>query len=125
VIVERIKRHNIINGFAFSLVEFAIVALLVGGFSIALFVTRRYPMAWIFLGIALNCFPVMYYAWRSLQRKEKDIGFSAWLNSKTREQIGKDYPQTSVDTTIIVLATLVPFLAVLLTLIDNNKRSAV
>lgn len=123
LIIERIKRHNIINGFIFSFIEFASIAILVGSFSIFLFIKQRYLLGWIGTGIACNSLPIMYYSWRSIQHREKAIGILEWLNARTRERINKQYPQSSVDTLIIVTTVILPFIALCLTILDVVKRS--
>ncbi|GEM_PF-2795750 len=122
MIVDRIKRHNIINGFKFSFVEFALIALLIGGFGIYALVLGKLPIGIVGVGIAANCAPVMFYSFRSLISKDKSIGFMNWLDGKGRSSIAKRYPETSVDTLVIVLATLIPFLALILTFGDVMQR---
>lgn len=122
MIIERIKRHNIINGFLFSFLEFGSIALLVGAFSVYFLFKQRYGMGLIGLGIAANCLPVVYYSLRSLRRKQPSIGFLAVFNPRVRKRIGREYPETAADTAVIVVTTLIPFLALLLVAMDSRKK---
>ena len=70
------------------------------------------------IGIAANGIPVMAYSIQSLRAREKAIGFGGWLHASGRLLITKRYPETSTDTAVIVGATAIPFLALILTLID-------
>ncbi|HXH26267.1 MAG TPA: hypothetical protein VNG90_00045, partial [Candidatus Acidoferrum sp.] len=92
--IDRIKRHNGINGFLFSFIEFGLVALLVGGFAIYAFAQGKTLMGIAGLGIAANCLPVMLYSFRSFMAGEKAIGLRAWLNRSGRLLIAKRYPET-------------------------------
>jgi hypothetical protein len=125
MIVARIKRHNIVNGFVFSLVEFALVAAIVGGFSVYALIQEKTVVGLVGLAIAVNCLPVMLYSVQSLRANEKQIGFRAWLTRTNRALIAQRYPETGVDTVVIVIATIVPLLAVLLTTIDVVKGRSV
>ena len=123
MIVDRIKRHNILNGFLFSFVEFALIALLIGGFAIFALMSGKYLIGIVGLGIAANCIPVMAYSIQSLRAKEKALGFGSWLHASGRLIIAKRYSEAAVDTTVIVVATAIPFLALFLMLIDVlNQR---
>ena len=121
MIIERIRRHNIINGFLFSLIEFGGIALLIGAFAIWFLLKKRYGIGFIGLGIAANCLPVAYYALRSLRRKQQSIGFLAIFDPNVRERVARQYPETAADTAVIVATTLIPFLALLLAAIDSHK----
>jgi hypothetical protein len=60
----------------------------------------------------------MLYSIQSLRSKEKQNGFRAWLTRTNRALIAQPDPETSVDTVVIVIATVIPLLAILLTIID-------
>ncbi|HEU4966854.1 MAG TPA: hypothetical protein VFT53_05255 [Candidatus Saccharimonadales bacterium] len=118
MIIERIKRHNTVNGFMFSFVEFALITLLIGGLGVYALLRSRTLVGAACLGIAANGFPVMFYSLRSLRAREKAIGLGNWMRASGRSLIAERYPETPVDTTVIVVATAVPFLALLLAFID-------
>jgi hypothetical protein len=122
MLIDRIKRHNDINGLLFSAVEFAGVAAILTGFAIYGAVLGKYLLAASLVAIAANCLPVVYFALRSLKKGEKDIGIMAMFSGKGRTEISTKYPQSGMDTIVIVTATLIPGLALLLVCLDVMRQ---
>lgn len=125
MIIERIKRHNIINGFWFSTIEFSGVAVLVAAFAVYAWLQGKWQIGVIGVGIACNCLPVVIEGVLSIRGREEQIGFIAWLRKDTRDSIARRYPETSLDTVVIVLTTVLPFVALCLWFADVFKRKTV
>ncbi len=114
-----IQRHNRLNGLAFSVIEFGLIALLVGTFATYYVFHHRVILAVISWGISVNCLPVVVYGIRSLrdnQAKGRRIG-SFW-SKQTREQRKAENPHMLRDTLILTAATLLPFVSLVAVLFD-------
>lgn len=111
--IEKIKLHNYVYGFVFSLVEFLLIILVIGLFMIYYFLHERIPYAIITLGIVFNCFVFVYFAANSLIQKEHDLGIIKFFNKKARDETYRIYPTLQLDTYVLSLLTLLPFMLIL------------
>jgi hypothetical protein len=117
-----IHRHNRLNGLAFSIIEFAFIALLIGTFATYYLFHRRAVLAVIAWGITLNCLPVVVIGLRQLGQDRatgKPIG-SFW-EKKARDQHKLENPHMLRDTMILTIAALLPFVMVAAVLFDSTK----
>ena len=126
---EIIQRHNRLNGFTFSIIEFGIIALLVGAFATYYLLHCRVVMAIVTWGITLNCVPVVVFGFRQLMRDRasgKSIG--SFLDKKAREQHRRENLHMLRDTMILTVGTILPFLSLTAVLFEfltvqiMNKR---
>lgn len=113
MLTEKIKSHNEVNGFFFSGVEFALIALVILPFAIYYARHHRPLAALIAGGIVANSLTVTAFAIRSLTRREKDIGLLQWFNKEGRTLIASRYPNMTNDTLMLTAAVLIPFLLVI------------
>jgi len=72
--IDRIKTHNILNGILFSMVEFAMTALVIAPFAVYYVIHGRALYAAISMGIILNCLTIGWFGLRQYGNKEKDLG---------------------------------------------------
>jgi hypothetical protein len=120
-VIRRIRSHNSVNGIAFVIGEFALMALVVAPFGVAWALTHRPIHALVAAGIVTNCLCVVtigVQAWRSGER-----GYSLRLlfNRAHREQLMKVHPTMPEDTLVLVVGTLIPFALAVLTLVDYSR----
>jgi hypothetical protein len=120
-VIQRIKSHNTVNGIAFAISEFALIALLVAPFRVAWALTNRPLYALAALGIVANCVVVVVIgvpAWRAGER-----GYSLRLifDGAHRARLMKEHPAMSGDTLAIAAGTLIPFAPVVLTVVDYSR----
>jgi hypothetical protein len=120
-VIRRIRSHNSVNGIAFVIGEFALMALVVAPFGVAWALTHRPLQAVVAAGIVTNCLCVIaigVQAWRSGER-----GYSLRLlfNSAHRERLMKVHPTLPEDTLVLVIGTLIPFALAVLTLVDYSR----
>ncbi len=120
--IEKIKLHNYVYGFVFSLIEFSIIIVVVGFFMTYYFLHGKLFYGIIALGIVLNSLVIVIFSVLSLQKKEKDIGIIKFLNKKIRNEIYKCYPLLNQDTYILSILILVPFLLIVLSFRDVLKK---
>ncbi len=113
MITEKIKLHNYVYGFLFSLVEFLLIILVIGFFMIYYFLRGKILYALITLGIVLNCCVFVLFAAGSLIHKENDLGIIKFFNKKARDETYRMYPTLQRDTYLLSLLTLLPFMLVL------------
>ena len=119
-----IQRHNRLNGLVFSIVEFVIIALIVGAFATYYVLHGRWVMAVIGWGIVFNCASVVFYGWHQLAQArsgEKSIG-SYYSDKKAREQHRRENPHMLLDTLLFVIAALLPFVMWLAALLDLPRQ---
>ena len=113
MIIEKIKLHNYVYGFFFSVVEFLLIILVIGLFMIYYFLHGKILYAIITLGIVLNCFVFVLFAAGSLIDKENDLGIIKFFNKKARDETYRMYPTLQRDTYVLSLLTLLPFMLIL------------
>lgn len=119
-----IQRHNRLNGLAFSIIEFGLIALFIGAFATHYLLHHRAVMAMIASGITLNCVPVVVLGLRQLGRDRatgKPIG-SFW-DSKARERHRRENPHMLFDAMVLTVATLLPFVGLAAVLFDVSRPS--
>ena len=122
--LRRIRSHNTVNGIAFAICEFALIALAVAPFGVAWALTDRPLYALAVAGIVTNCLCVVAVgveAWRSGER-----GYSLRLlfDGGHRAHLMKEHPTMSEDTIAIVVGTLIPFALAVLTMVDYSRSRA-
>jgi len=106
-----IERHNRLNGFMFSVIEFGLVAVFVGAFGTYYLIHRRWGLAFIGWGITLNCVPVFLYGLRRLaQAGAKGQSISSYYSDKgSRKQLRRENPHMLRDTMVLTIGTVLPF----------------
>jgi hypothetical protein len=115
---EKIKAHNEVNGFVFSVVEFAIIALSILPVALYYLLHARLIAFMIATGIAVNALTVVAFGIHALATRQKDIGIMSWFDKKERAAIASRYPHLTRDTLILTTATLLPFVLLLDTVFD-------
>src|SRR5262245_60669372 len=97
--IRRIKLHNYINGFWFSLFEYLIVAAVLTPFLVFYVVHGWTLYALAAGGVVLNCLTVCGFAIASIRRREQCIGLLRFSrDAELRKRIAVDYPHLSHDT---------------------------
>ena len=120
--IQKIKLHNYVYGFVFSLIEFILIILVIGGFMIYYFLHGRTLYGIISLGIVLNCLVFVLFAASSLIHKENDLGIMKFFNKKSRDETYREHTTLQRDTYVLSVLTLFPFLLFLLCLIDIIRK---
>lgn len=113
-----IRRHNALNGLRFSLLEFGLIALLVGSFSAYYLLHRDLIMALITLGITLNCLPVVVFAGHTLLTTASHTRVGSIWDRRARAQHLHENPHMLRDTLLLTGATLLPFACLLAVLVE-------
>jgi hypothetical protein len=118
-----ILRHNRLNGLAFSIVEFGLIALFVSAFGSYYAVHERFGMSVIAWGIALNCLPVVVYGVQQwVQDRAAGIkGVSFW-DKGSRDRLKKENPRMLRDTLVLTVGTLLPFVCFVTVLFNEFRR---
>jgi hypothetical protein len=124
--IRRIKSHNLLNGILFSISEFGFTALIIAPFAFYYISHDKFLYAFIAVGIIFNSLSIVAFGLVQYRYREKDIGFPRVFEKSYREQAIKENPHLFLDTTILVVAILMPFALILITLfeliIKNAKR---
>ena len=126
--IDRIQSHNTLNGFLFSVGEFALFTLVVFPFGVYYLLHQRWAFAFIALGWICNFAMIITFGIRSILRKEQGGSYKDLLNKTKREEMKQKYPRLSLDTLLLVVALLLPFLLFVsvsleLTLFNKNKAA--
>jgi hypothetical protein len=108
-----IRRHNALNGLHFSLVEFGLIALLVGAFAVYYLLHHETVMALITVGITFNCLPVVILACHTLLTTVPGERVGSIWNRQARAQHLRENPYMLRDTLVLTGATLLPFVSLL------------
>lgn len=110
--IERIKVHNQLNGFRFSVIEFGIFILLIAPFAGYYLIHARWLFAVISLGIMLNGIPIVLYGMQALRDHVPSGRQQALLDPQQRALIHQSHPRLLGDTLLIVVSILLPFVHV-------------
>jgi hypothetical protein len=119
-----IHRHNLLNGVAFSIVEFALIAALTGAYGTYYLLHHRLAMAATGWGIALNCLPVVVEGF--LQLRERRVSGEkpgSFWDKAARAKHRKENPHMLRDTLALTLTTLIPFLGLIAAINDAMSSS--
>jgi len=108
--IDRIQSHNTLNGFRFSVAEFALVILIVFPFGLYYFLHQKLALALIALGLICNFSMMIIFGVRSILRKEKGGNQKDLFNKIKREEIDRKHPKLLTDTLLLVITLLLPFL---------------
>jgi hypothetical protein len=127
MLIERIKAHNEVNGFAFSVAEFLLIVLVLTPFGLFYFRHGRLMAGAVVIGIVVNSLVVAGFGVHALMSGQRDIGVLRWFDKDGRAVIASRYPRMTRDTCILTAAALVPFGALLCVVCDSvrsfRKRS--
>jgi hypothetical protein len=121
-LTERIREHNLLNGFRFVIAEYTIASLLVLPFAIYYFLHGRFLMGMIGWGLVTNFCVYIILAVQSIRRKEVSIGIGKLFKKETREEINRNYPQLERTTWALTATTLVPFLMAVIVLAELSRK---
>ncbi len=116
--IRIIKSHNELNGLKFVVFEFGLMLLFLLPFGIYCLLNQKLLLGLYFSGVGLNCLPVAYYALHAIQ-KGQNPG-SIW-DPQAREELIAKNPHILRDTFTLVVATLVPFLVLMLVLVEGRR----
>ncbi len=120
--IQRIKTHNLLNGIKFSIAEFIFIPLVISPFAIYYIAHAQAGYALVSVGIILNCLTIPALGLRQLRNNEKDIGLRAFTDKDERDRIGKEHPHLLLDTLLINVTSLLPF--VLFVIVAYESRTS-
>ncbi len=124
--INRIKTHNVLNGFVFSIVEYMIAGLAVAPFAGYYIVTSRFLFAAVAIGIILNCLVIAIIGIQQYRRHEKQVGIQHMFEKNVRERVGHEYPRLGNDTLVLSITVLLPFVILIWVigeaLLVNSRR---
>ena len=104
-----ILEHNYLNGFKFVIVEFGIFILVIAPYCLYYFFHYKFLLAGIASGLISNFIVVLFFAVRSVSRKESSLGITKLYHRKTLAEVKNKYPDLPRNTTIFVISLLLPF----------------
>ncbi|HVC75168.1 MAG TPA: hypothetical protein VND96_01490 [Candidatus Micrarchaeaceae archaeon] len=119
--IARIQSHSIVNGVAFVICEFALIALIVAPLGVAWALAQRPVYALLAAGIVANCLCVVGVGVLAWLAGDRGSSLRLLFSSANRAKLSKEHPRMSEDTLAIMVGTLVPFGLALLTLVDYSR----
>jgi hypothetical protein len=123
VLIEKIQLHNELNGLVFCAVEFALISLIITPFACFYLSHARFIEGIVALGIATNTLCIAALALHSRIAGQKSIGIRKWFDKNGRAEIAARVRGHERDTMTIVVATLVPFVVVLVCVWEISAAS--
>jgi hypothetical protein len=116
--IRRIIEHNQLNGVAFSMAEFALVAvaaaLLAGGYARE----DHVPGVVLALGTGLNSLIIVAFGIVAWRRGERGAPLAQVFSRSGRAELTRQHPRLMADTLIVAIAALVPFALLMATLAE-------
>jgi hypothetical protein len=97
-LIERIRTHNRLNGVWFSVIEFALIALVVSPFGVYYARAGSVVYAITAVGIVLNCLIVVLLGVRQLRAREPSATLRQRRDSNERARIRRAHPHLFADT---------------------------
>jgi hypothetical protein len=122
--IKKIKFHNYIYGYGFSVFEFSLIILVLFPYMVFYFHRGSYTYAFICLGIILNSALIMFLALHSLILKKKDLSIKQFFNKESRIRKYTKYPNLQRETYFLALIVLLPFLLCLLIILDIPRSKS-
>ena len=113
-----IREHNLLTGYRFVVVEYGLVSLALGALAIAYALMGRWLDAAIWLGVAANGLVVLALALAAVGRHAHDFGAFPMRRASFRRSVHRHRPRLGRRTTVLILASFVPFLVVILAVGD-------
>ena len=105
--IDKIKNHISAFGAKFVVTEFVFVGLTTGAVALFFLIHAQFALAFIALGLTLNCLPVVVF------------GIGALVNREDRKNARIDERQTLKDTLALSAAMIVPFLLSVMTVCEK------
>lgn len=116
--IRRIQSHNIVNGVAFVVCEFALIVLVVTPFGV-IWAFKREPLyALVAAGIVANALCMVALGVQAWRAGERGSSLRLLFNRAHRTRLLREHPRMSEDTFAISLGTLIPFGLTVLVLLD-------
>jgi hypothetical protein len=117
--IERIKDHNDLNGVRFATIEFSIIAAVGVVLTLIVFVLGRWVVGLAFLGITGNALVIVAVGARSMQSGKRSSVWKALRGDTRRSQVAIVRPHMMLDTVILVVALLIPYIVIFLAAVES------
>jgi len=124
-VAARVREHNRLNGFGFVIAEFLLVILAALFISASGLLHNRVLLAMTGVGIAANAGAVIVIAAAQTRDHEQSEGLLKVRSPEFRAMLRQNNPNLSTHTLIVFVSTLLPFLLVVLLILQvrtNTRR---
>ena len=124
-VAARVREHNRLNGFVFVIAEFLLVILAALFISASGLLHNRILLAMTGVGIAANAGAVIVIAAAQIRAHEQSEGLLKVRSPEFRAMLRQNNPNLSTHTLIVFVSTLLPFLLVVLLILQvrtNTRR---
>ena len=112
--------HNTLNGFWFVLIEFLLIALIALLIAVAELVKGSALWSIAYFGVAVNAAAICATVIGQMRRGERSNSIAETYFGAGREKTRREHPDLDRHTLTLVIATLVPFLLAVLTVVDRE-----
>jgi hypothetical protein len=117
-----VREHNLLTGYRFVIVEYAVVAVVLGLLGLYYLAVDRLLDAFVWLGIVVNCGVIAVLAIRDLRAGATDLGFLPMRNRTFRETVGREHPGLGRRTLMLILVTFLPYLLAVAVLVEGLRE---
>jgi len=124
-VAAMVREHNRLNGFGFVIAEFLLVILAALFISASGLLHNRILLAMTGVGIAANAGAVIVIAAAQIRDHEQSEGLLKVRSPEFRAMLRQNNPNLSTHTLIVFVSTLLPFLLVVLLILQvrtNTRR---
>jgi hypothetical protein len=117
-VTRRIIDHNQLNGVAFSIAEFTLVAAVAVLIAIGYAQQDRVTGLVLALGTGLNSLIIVAFGVVAWRRGERGTPLARVFSRSGRAELTRQHPHLMTDTLIVAVAVLVPFILLAATLAE-------
>jgi len=124
-LLKIVREHNRLNGVRFVIAEFVLVAVAALLIALSGKVHQHGLVTLAGAGILMNSLTVIAVAMGQIRAGERGQGLSRLVSPDDRAALGQKYPGLALDTLILLLFVLSPFLLPLWLLLERIWHSRV
>ena len=121
--IRRIVEHNQLNGVAFSVAEFTVVAAAAALLGAGYARQGNALGAVLALGIGLNSLIIVAFGAVAWTRGERGSSLSRVFSRSGRAELTREHPRLMMDTLIVAVAAVVPFFLLVVTLAESGWKA--
>ncbi len=116
-----VREHNLLTGYRFTIVEFALVGLGLSGLVAWYLATGRFVEAVAWFGIVGNAGTMLVLAVDALRHGAMDLGPLPLRRRSFRDAVATSHPRLGRRTAVLVVALCVPYLVPVAVLAEQAR----
>ena len=117
-----VESHNYLNGVKFSVIEFALISLVLSPFAVYYLWHGQFVYGSIATGIAVNCLTVVVLGARAWRAGQMGLALGSWTDPKIAARAKQEHPIMLRQTLLLTASCLVPFAAFGVVLYERRSQ---